>query len=341
MLAPPGHGVSRETPDPDSQRHHIARRQQPQITQHLPVAQHSYTDGQGQRHPRQQRQAKQRNTAEAGPRGNQVAQRPRQPIGKHHPGISQLPGKTRAAAPANLVRQELTKSILRQKSLNHLAAQEQLKSTPPNPRSQLVIIRQVVNQRLQAADSLQRLARNRQRRAQAKTNSVFNLPCRQDTGNKVSSYPQRLHARPDRLVRLTPVERRDQPYLATAPLGHLETTHDSPQVQGRNLNVTVVDQNIFVLRATQHLHQVTHLAVSAQQLWAQHQTDRSLRELRLQPFNSRYRRISHAADLKQNLVRTLILLHAVAGKAGIHFRVQPLDRFQYADAGLKVRQRPP
>src|SRR5579863_7769723 len=37
MLASPGHGIPREAPYPDTQGHYIARRQQPQITQHLAI----------------------------------------------------------------------------------------------------------------------------------------------------------------------------------------------------------------------------------------------------------------------------------------------------------------
>src|SRR5271156_814549 len=47
MLATPGHGVSREAPNPDAQRHHVARRQQPQIAQYLAITQHTHTDRQG------------------------------------------------------------------------------------------------------------------------------------------------------------------------------------------------------------------------------------------------------------------------------------------------------
>ena len=43
MLPPPRHGVPGKAPDPDPQCHHIARRQQPQIAQYLPISQHTHT----------------------------------------------------------------------------------------------------------------------------------------------------------------------------------------------------------------------------------------------------------------------------------------------------------
>ena len=50
--------------------------------------------------------------------------------------------------------EKLTEAIGGQEGLDHLAAQSYFKPTPPNARAQLVIVRQVVDQRLEAAKEL-------------------------------------------------------------------------------------------------------------------------------------------------------------------------------------------
>ena len=57
VLAAPGYGIAGEAPDPGAQRDYVARRQKPQIANHLAVTQHSYSNGKRQRDPRQQRKA--------------------------------------------------------------------------------------------------------------------------------------------------------------------------------------------------------------------------------------------------------------------------------------------
>src|SRR5580698_152767 len=224
------------------------------------------------------------------------------------------------------MRQKLPEAISRQEGFDHLTAQDHFETALPHARAQLVIICQIIDQLLQTANRLQCFARDGQGRAQAEADAVFYLPRSEDARDKVRGNPQRFHARADRGLRVAPIKRSHQADTTATPPRQLKTAHNPPQVVGGNLYVAVVDQNMVVLRAAQHLHQVAHLAVGAKQLRTQHQANRPLRKLRLELFNGRHGRIRHAADAEQDLVWTLILLYTMAGEARIHLRIKTLHR---------------
>ena len=90
-----------------------------------------------------------------------------------------------------------------------------------------------------------------------------------------------------------------------------------------------------------HLDQIAHLAVGAQRLRTQNQTNLPSGKLRLQLPDGRDRGIVHAADAEEDLVGTAIVLQAVARETRVHLRVETFHRLQDADSRFKPGQRCP
>ncbi len=71
--------------------------------------------------------------------------------------------------------------------------------------------------------------------------------------------------------------------------------------RGETQNVAVIDQHMLIPRLAQHLHQIAHLARSAQPFAALHQSNRTLGKLRPQPLDLAYSRIVETAHAEDDL----------------------------------------
>ena len=122
QLPAPDYRISGKAPRPEPQPKKVPQRQQPQIPQHLPIAQHPNPNRQRHRHPRQRHHTQQRKTPQRKPARHTSHHRPRQRIRNHQPHISPLARIPRRPRPPQLVIPKPAKPVSRHGSLHHLTA---------------------------------------------------------------------------------------------------------------------------------------------------------------------------------------------------------------------------
>jgi len=220
------------------------------------IAQHSHPDRKRHRHPSQYHDAQQRKAPQRKPARNTSQDRPRQRVRNPQPHIPQFARVPRRSSPPQLVITKPPKIVIRHRRLYHFAAQLHQIAGLRDARAYLVIIRQILDQRLQPARLRQRSLRHRQCRPKTKTNAVLQPSRRQHSRQKVGRDSQRLQPGPHRhrrptLRRPANVRSRHHPH---PPIR--KTLHHQQQIVGRHANVAVVDQDIVIPRLAQHLHQV-------------------------------------------------------------------------------------
>src|ERR1019366_8266373 len=102
--------------------------------------------------------------------------------------------------PAQLMRPEIAKTVIRQRSLDHGIGQPDLISGGGGAGTELVIVAQVVGQGLQTADFAQYGFGGRDGRPQTETNATFHSACDQDASTEVGAESQRFQLRAQRLA---------------------------------------------------------------------------------------------------------------------------------------------
>ena len=85
------------------------------------------------------------------------------------------------------------------------------------------------------------------------------------------------------------------------------------------------------------LHQRAHFAVGSQPLWALDETNRGHRKFLPQLLHSRYGGIVERPNAKKQFKLPGITLPAMAAEGVDHARIEPLERFENADAGRELR----
>ncbi len=101
-------------------------------------------------------------------------------------------------------------------------------------------------------------------------------------------------------------------------------------------NVGIVDEQKIVPRVRDQLRQRAHLAVRSQPLRALDQPDGPLGKLGLQLLDCRDSRIVERRHAKQQLELARVALPAMAAEGVHHAGVEPLERFENADAGREL-----
>src|SRR5450755_2284544 len=109
---------------------------------------------------------------------NQRQRRPGEYEGQRQAKISPGPRIADGAAPAQLMIDKLGQRISRKKSFDHHFGQLHRQPSFRDASADFVIVREIVHNRLEAADGLEITSPESQRGTQSKTYAAFKLSCR-------------------------------------------------------------------------------------------------------------------------------------------------------------------
>ena len=205
--------------------------------------------------------------------------------------------------------------------------------------AELVVVGEIVDQRREAADAVQCLARDGEGGAEAEVDAAFDAARGEDAGDEVGGDAESFHARADgrllarQAVGAAAIGRGDHADGAIARRRWRESRHDGREVVGRDDDVAVVDDDVGIARMRQHLDEVRDLAVGAERLRALDDADGVAGKLFLKPADSGDGGIVQRADAEEDFVFACIFLAAVAGEGGVHLVIEAVDRLEDADAG--------
>src|SRR5579864_3318611 len=129
-----------------------------------------------------------------GKRGPRPPCQRREQDGKNRPGeaesekqanVTESARVARAAGPAHLVLKKSAEAVCGQMRFHHNIRQHHFITCFGDAEAKFEIVGKVINQRAQAADSIERSARHGQSGAESKMNSAFNLARNQHASNEV------------------------------------------------------------------------------------------------------------------------------------------------------------
>ena len=103
-------------------------------------------------------------------------------------------------------------------------------------------------------------------------------------------------------------------------------------------DITVIDDDVPILRVRQHLHQIAGLAIVAQDFRADYQLDVATRELAHELVHRVHCGILSVIYAEDDFV-VRIILHAMAGETLIHLRIDAAQRFKDGNRRREFRIR--
>ena len=95
-----------------------------------------------------------------------------------------------SASPSQLMRQKSAQVISRKMRLHHHVGKHNLQAEIGNSPSQLVVIREEIDDRTESANALQIAFAKSQRRSKPEVQSAFQLPCHEHAGAKIGADAQ-------------------------------------------------------------------------------------------------------------------------------------------------------
>src|SRR6185312_10213498 len=115
--------------------------------------------------------------------------------------------------------------------------------------------------------------------------------------------------------------------------------HHAAQIIRRDIDITVIDKNVAVLRRAQHLHQITGLAIVAQHFRADQKADFTFGKFPNQPLDGFHGGIVRLTYAENDFIFR-ITLYTVAAETFIHLRINAAQWLEDGYRRSKGRQLP-
>ena len=247
MLVAPCDGVGSVAPRPNAQSKKVARHQQPEVAQHLAVAENAHANTQRKSHAEEQSQRKQREGEEREAAGDEVEAGPRDSIRENESSVAGASRVAHGARPTQLVTEKAGKTPRMNGGLDDFVAELETKSGCGNARTQFVVVSEVVGERSESSDSVQRGARKRQSGTQPKTEAAVKVARGEHAGRKVGSDAEGSSFEPDGSVCATAIERSHEANRRLL-FGWSKRRQNVGEVVGSDEDVGIINDEVFAAR---------------------------------------------------------------------------------------------